>query len=427
MKGELPIDRRLFIEVSPHPPDIIPPPDCWESQWHTKLDLGLAVKTVSRVWTSHMPIPGFTFHFWNSNIMRDERLMAVLSLSILLLVVTAFLRKPAALVLYVSGAVGMLGLVYVKYFGSLRHHGHLFILLVVCLWLARDFKEIVLRFGDAPRALAKVASVLFTIVLLGHVAAGLGASVMDWLHPFSGARDAARFIRQNQPDTQVIVGDIDYAATAVAGYLGRSFYLPMEDRWSTFTLFTNKRRFVPADTVAQKTIELAEQRNEEALLVTDYEIETSGLPLAVIHRTPRCIVVDEHFRIYQTKVVAWERALAEAAGALRTYLSPAHKSILVPAWSSLPSSLNRTGLPLADFTSVSSETAQDSAASGKYFPAIAFWGVGMTGARLGAFSFMDDLENFIAGDLKFTLLGADAQQTVAVYDIRSRSGREVVR
>lgn len=61
-----------------------------------------------------------------------------------------------------------------------------------------------------------------------------------------------------------------------------------------------------------------------------------------------------------------------------------------------------------------------------YLPCLACWMVGDDREHLRIFSFMDDLQNFIAGDFKFTLLAVTRDGTGAVYDISPTTGEEMM-
>ena len=58
-----------------------------------------------------------------------------------------------------------------------------------------------------------------------------------------------------------------------------------------------------------------------------------------------------------------------------------------------------------------------------HLPALACWVIGDRRERLRVFAFMDDLDSFTAGGVRFTLLHVTADGTGAVYDIRPAPGR----
>src|SRR5207253_31186 len=62
---------------------------------------------------------------------------ALLACGLIAATIVALRRDLAALTAYVVGLFVILLFVYLKYSGGMRHHGHVFILLVASLWIAR--------------------------------------------------------------------------------------------------------------------------------------------------------------------------------------------------------------------------------------------------------------------------------------------------
>src|SRR5205085_8712959 len=107
-------------------------------------------------------------------------------------------RTPGLLALWVSGLVALLGFGYVEFPGSIRHHGHLFVLFLLVVWWARSY---------AGQAMLRR---LLPVVLALHAIGGVVAVGADVARPFSRSRDAALFLRN---ETEPIYADPDWAAT----------------------------------------------------------------------------------------------------------------------------------------------------------------------------------------------------------------------
>jgi hypothetical protein len=112
-----------------------------DSQSAIAANLRHLLYSVLRVWSSYAPIPDISKHsFWGTNILLESsgllKLIA-LGLSVLIVVTSLFVFSRSASVLlgYLLGTAGMIYFIYDRYFGELRHHGHLFILFIVCAWL----------------------------------------------------------------------------------------------------------------------------------------------------------------------------------------------------------------------------------------------------------------------------------------------------
>ncbi len=84
-----------------------------------------------------------------------------------------------------------------------------------------------------------------------------------------------------------------------------------------------------------------------------------------------------------------------------------------------------SGPRIIDFRDISAEIFTNRHTPDDYLPAIACWILNDEREHLRLFSFMNDLQNVIAGDYKFTLLSVTSEGTGAVYDISTVSGNEV--
>jgi hypothetical protein len=175
-----------------------PPADCGVAMgWKVDLDLPHFFRTMGAVWKSYVPLPAADYHFWNTNVVSGSGWQGFFAVILLGFGILLFSRQPAPLFLYVAGALGILGFSYIKYPGSLRHHGHLFLLLMASLWLSAGFpREKILppRLGAWADFCQAHRDGVITALLVVHLAAGAAAATLDVLYPFSASREAARFI-----------------------------------------------------------------------------------------------------------------------------------------------------------------------------------------------------------------------------------------
>ena len=205
--------------------------------------------SLSYVWRGYVPVPALSSEQpWNSNVLlelhtgvtvagRDasEALVVLGSLLLLALACRALASRPRWLTVYAVGTGLLLVFQFLFFGGSLRHHGHLFILLIACLWLAR---------AEASREAAPVderrhrghrrQGVLLSALLIPQVAAGLFFYVLDWSEPFSGSRDAAAIIRQNGLEELPIVGYRDRETSTLSAYLDVPLYYPNRRRLGSY-------------------------------------------------------------------------------------------------------------------------------------------------------------------------------------------------
>jgi hypothetical protein len=284
----------------------IPPADSGlPSGWAFELDRRL-LGVASPLWRGYVPLPPPSAHFWSANILdalgeAGETWQALLSLPLLLAGLLVAVRRPATLVLWLAGTAGMLGFWHVKFSGSLRHHGHLFLLLVATCWLAESSQP----WPRSPAGLAALSRLgdgcrrrLLPALLVVHVAAGLVASALDLLLPFSASPAVARFIERRFPPDLPILGDRDGPAMAVAGALGRPLYYPASGRVGTFIVQDNRRRRVSRDELLAHVAALQDRTGRDVLLVLSYPLDPPVTGVEPLGRFGDSIVETERYHLY---------------------------------------------------------------------------------------------------------------------------------
>ncbi len=284
---------------------LAPPPDAgFAPGWKFDPDWPHFMRVVGTIWASFVPIPAAQYHFWGTNIIPGGCLKFLLSLLLLAFPWFLFLNRPLVLGLYALGTLEILTFSYTKYFGSLRHHGHLFILFLACLWLSSYFPE-----QQVKRPLARGLTAFcrrnrdrFLVVLLGaQLLAGLTAYGLDLFHPFSAGRETARYIKKEHLDRLLLAGDEDDAASVVAGYLHRQIYYPASGRWGTFVVWDRQRQSLKDSEVLAKTRELAANRRRDVLLILNRELAAPAFPVFKVQQFTDSIVPAERYYLYLVK------------------------------------------------------------------------------------------------------------------------------
>lgn len=292
---------------------LVPPPDSgFAVGWHFVPDLRRGLATLATVWQSYVPLPALDYHFWGSNLVPGPVLQDLLGVILLAGGLLLFRRQPLPLLLYAVGTVGLLTFTYVKYPGSLRHHGHLYLLLIACLWLARA--EILSGGNPAPAAAGPSSPKIFpavadfcrdhrdravTVLLALHLLAGAWAASLDLLFPFSGSRGAAEFICEWRLDGMLILGHDDGAASAVAGCLGRQIYYPARRCWGSFVVLDQERKpeLEPGELLAQAG-ELSRGYSQEVLLLLSQELPPGRFPVIPLKKFTNSLVPAENYYLY---------------------------------------------------------------------------------------------------------------------------------
>jgi hypothetical protein len=251
---------------------------------HTRLDVRRVAYTLDAAWAAYVPLPDFgAASPWNSNVMfgtwvpsgRAPTAWPALGGAALIAASLAVLwRNRAAFVTYAVGAAAICALIYLKYSGGMRHHGHLFVLFVLAMWLARSSDDRAPRQRPAP---------WFAALLVPQVIAGGFFLVEDFREPFSVSVALARYIASVPHPAGVVVAHtepLSYAGPVLSGYLRRPLLYAYGDGVvrGSFPIYTAERfRYSAADAVLAQLERFALDRGSDVYVVTqDWESPQLG-------------------------------------------------------------------------------------------------------------------------------------------------------
>lgn len=277
------------------------------SQVTTQFRLDRLLDSLSALWKSYVPMPGLAYQFWNTNIL-DNGYSSLLSIIILAFAVALFRYQPIILFLYLLGTFEILGFIYFKHTGGIRHWGYLYILFLACLWLAHYYPEVNQSTRSSPKTIKNIflrhRHSLIAVVLWGNLIAGIFAYSMDFLHPFSEAKATASLIQSRGWDRYLVVGDRDWSTLAVAGYLGQPIYYPASQQVLPFIVWNNRRRDVSQAELLAQVHQLQQSDKRDALLVLNYPLETSATTanqLSQLATFTHSTVLSENYYLYLLK------------------------------------------------------------------------------------------------------------------------------
>lgn len=260
---------------------IYPEPDNgFYSSLHVSFGWQLMQVALTKITAAYFSFPDITrYDYWNTCVFVNENisLMSYISILLFLLIASIFMNKPLILVLYVLGTTGIvcfLGYAHIMY---TRYFGHLFILLVVCLWIARYYKEITFQ-----RLLARWVVLLGTkvrqfgvpVIVLVSMSGGFASWGSDLGKRFSASPDAAQFIREQSLEMLPIVGYEDFVIACLASILNKRdvYYLPREE-WGTFIKFDLKRIREPVMPLIVPSLEkIMREKASPVLLVLNFPL-----------------------------------------------------------------------------------------------------------------------------------------------------------
>ena len=304
-KTELVIGTCIFIlGIVGSVYQLIPPADSGGRIWGINIDTRRITHVIAIPWKAYIPVPEFmNTKFITSTILPSRIVAAILSILLLCFSFLLFVRKSVVAFLYTSTTIVLLIFSYFIYFGELRHHGYLFILFIACLWISDYYTDTKLKsrlFNNLAGFCEKHKNKFLIGILSIHLVLGIAASGADWFYPFSAGKETAKFIKDKQMDNMLMLGDMDFPASVISGYLNRRIYYTQSNRFGSFIIWNNERGDHSAQEILKKAQELTLQRKEDILLVMNYELDTSSAlnPIVKIKEFKKSIVPNEKYYLY---------------------------------------------------------------------------------------------------------------------------------
>lgn len=278
--------------------------------------LGYATRAI---WYSYVPIPDlFEYHFWSHNIVRNHNylifLASLISLLLMFFSTLIFIDKPLALLFYLSATSGILIFSWLKFQGTLRHHGNLFIIFLASIWISRCFKE---SFNIPKRFhihklfsyFKKNQKRVITLILVIQMISGIYAYSMDLIHPFSKSKVAANYIKKEGLTKSFIIADKDTIISPISAYANiKIYYLAYEKLGSFFENPQTKFIKNQSELVDKIKLEIQDSKIKNILILSyPLNIKTNELKFTKLKEFKNSIVGEERYYIY-----AVERSNKEA-------------------------------------------------------------------------------------------------------------------
>ena len=267
-------------------------------------------QTVISMFAAYFPIPNiFSSHFWNTSILMAfpywlQWCFVFFTIILFILIATYYFSKSKLLsVIYVLGTVGITSFMYcVNSQNFARFYGHLFILLIACLWLGFYQVE---RFSKAKNDnifidfVDRNKQLLLTMLLSVQVISGLYFIISDIRKPFSASYLASQFINNNHYKKLPIVGYEQGWVSAMHLYQSVPFYYPESERWGSFNAPQFKAdRLTPPDLLSRLVL-FSEDHPKFLLVMTqDLALTRSDLELNRIAEFTDSIWANEIYYIY---------------------------------------------------------------------------------------------------------------------------------
>lgn len=193
------------------------------------------------------------------------------ALGVLIVVAVAwrFRRRPAAIVLWTSGVGLLLGLAWLRFVGTTRHIGHLYMLGLAAFWLEGSFAEMRSTTQLARKPSQRLVPAAVAVILSAHLLFSARASAKDLLLPYSPTPAAAKWIRDNGLANAPLIGYPGEVAMTVGAHLDRPMLFPEQDRTGTFVLWRNDRRQLSDSEIISAARQLLDDVPQVVVVVRD--------------------------------------------------------------------------------------------------------------------------------------------------------------
>jgi hypothetical protein len=281
-------------------------------QWFLQWDFHRFNQALTRIWNSYILVlvPG-------DSKPPDVFLFALISLGILTFVTTIFLEYPIILCFYLIGTGGIILFTYLKFLGSARHYGHLYLILITAFWLTRYYSSsnLLTQFiFKIPEKFAlsitrwlswtkKYKVTFLMMILYAQLAAGIVSFSRDVFLPYSASRETAQYIKAKGWQNRFIVGSEDFAISPISGYLERKIYYPESQKEGSFVLFNQQRKIVNDQEILDQLQTLIHQNPKPLLLILNRKLDTSpsGLTIEPIKEFTHSFIGNETYYLYEIK------------------------------------------------------------------------------------------------------------------------------
>lgn len=273
-------------------------------------------ETLTAVRRSYLPIPRQDLHFWNTNVLDEilnerPRVGRLVTIGLLGLALWVLVPTPVTLLVYVVATVALLAVTHVTHYGiqedygGVRHIGYLFLSLVGCLWISlsrigtTETPSLRIAFSSFPKAMSVGRIGMVSVLFGAHAFAGILAVRADLQYPFSASKDVAQFLKEHDMTDMVMIGNEDFAASSVAGYLNRALYYAESDRLGTFIVWEPGRQPVSSGELIRKAENFAALEHRDVLLILNHDLGPEADGLVKIRSFDQSIVKDERYVLYR--------------------------------------------------------------------------------------------------------------------------------
>ena len=102
----------------------------------------------------------------------------------------------------------------------------------------------------------------------------MALSVLTLTSPFSRGKDVAQYLTAKHLDKMFIIGDEDFSASTVAGYLNRDIFYLSGNRLGSFIVWDNRRLAPSHETALELARQKASEQQRDVLALLSYRSDS---------------------------------------------------------------------------------------------------------------------------------------------------------
>jgi len=217
------------------------------------------------------PLPDFrNLHFWNTNLIinLNKSVASILAIIALILPMFIFYKNRLVLIFVYLGILGGNIFFFITQLGGLRYNGTLFILFIIALWIhAYHVSQQKTKDGTARNTLLRRNIIL---VLLGiHFISGVVAFSIDFIKPFTNAKNVVAFLETSRLNNRVIATKA-CDGTAISSYLEKTVFFTSSKQYQSYCRWGNPEVNVLSSKkqTIQVLVELGNKHKEGVIFIS---------------------------------------------------------------------------------------------------------------------------------------------------------------
>jgi hypothetical protein len=251
------------------------------------------VKGVASLFKGWINIPDFrTMYFWNSNYIVNafRPLATVLVVLIYILPLLLFFKNRKTIFFVYAALIGTQVFFFMTQRAATRFQGITFIIFITALWMENYYRPEDYKLKDLLHSLKLTLfkkPIVYGILVI-QLFSGIYAYTMDYLYPFTSAREAVDFFHEKGLDNREIVS-VTCDGTLISAYLERKVWFLCDGGYESFCHWDSG--CAGSVTAEKALVMLADymQTHDDVIYVSYY-------PLSKTSEIGRWITLDDQFR-----------------------------------------------------------------------------------------------------------------------------------